>query len=131
MISFEAGRIHDPRIHAPRKPRGVRVSKPPTLHRYGLSRRDFLLLGESQKWCCGCCGRSLVGIIIHIDHEHIAGWKKLRPEERRWTVRGLLCFVCNALIPGRAPRTMTIEIARAIVKYLVQYRDGDVGRVLL
>jgi hypothetical protein len=35
-----------------------------------------------------------------VDHIHVAGFKKMEPEEKKKYVRGALCFLCNTGIKG-------------------------------
>lgn len=56
--------------------------------------------------------------ILHVDHSHVRGWKKLPPEERRKYVRGLTCFVDNSVFLRRGA---TPERLRSAAAYLERY----------
>ena len=68
---------------------------------------------------CPICKRdlSLVGAVT--DHEHRPKWKKLTPEQRARTVRGICCRNCNHRVIGR----LKLSQARAIVEYLERYEN--------
>lgn len=55
-----------------------------------------------------------------IDHEHVFGWKRMPPEERRLYVRGLLCFFCNHYYLARG---LTVDKAENVVRYLKRYAE--------
>lgn len=56
------------------------------------------------------------------DHKHVKGWKAMPPEKRKLYVRGILCWFCNHSYLGRS---MTLERARNVVKYLEADKLGD------
>jgi hypothetical protein len=53
-----------------------------------------------------------------IDHEHVRGWKKMPPEQRKLYVRGLTCWYCNSTYLGRG---LTVAKAEGVVRYLKAY----------
>lgn len=56
---------------------------------------------EEQKGLCPICAEDLSGRPTVIDHEHVRGWKKMRPRYRRQYVRGILHSFCNSHVVGR------------------------------
>lgn len=52
------------------------------------------------------------------DHEHVRGWKRMLPAERRLYVRGILCVWCNYRIVRRG--ATRAKLANAVV-YLDAY----------
>lgn len=91
--------------------------KPPTaatLRKYGLSAGDWLDILERQEGKCAVC-RKPPKRFLHIDHEHVRGWKTLPPEKRKQFVRGLLCWFCNANYVGRS---ITIAKSERVTAYL-------------
>ena len=80
----------------------MKLPKPPTLRKYGLTEQDWmdrwLLQGEK----CPICQRSDAPLVI--DHEHVRGWKKMPPEKRKLYVRGITCNWCNRWIIGRGAK---------------------------
>ena len=97
----------------------------PTLKRYGLTEDDWDWLVAEQLGACGLCGNIPPSGRLYIDHEHVYGFKKLPPEERRKHVRGGVCFVCNT----RRIARNDARTARALVEYferrLRTKLDGD------
>lgn len=98
---------------------GIRIPAPATLAKYGLSLKDWRELVKAQGGRCGGCGRTPPSGRLNIDHEHIRGWKRLRPDDRKRYVRGLVDFQCNAhwLSRGATP-----EVLRGCADYLERYR---------
>lgn len=86
-----------------------------TLRKYGLTLDEWISILKRQGDVCAVCGRvSPTGRSV-IDHEHVPGWKKLKPEHRRWFVRGVICSFCNSHVVGRF---VTLDKARRVVAYL-------------
>lgn len=87
-----------------------------TLARYGLTRANWLAMLARQKWRCPICLRRVVS--WNIDHEHIPGWKAMRPRDRKRHVRGVLCVYCNyRVVKSRLPA----DQAKRIADYLRDY----------
>lgn len=110
----------------PRKPL-VRVPTEKTLRRYGLTSRDWLVILKRQGGVCFVCSKVPPSGRLNTDHEHVKGWKKLPPEERRRYVRGILCPWCNGKLIGWR---VTLAKAEALVIYLRDYhaRNGHAPR---
>lgn len=101
----------------------VRYPQPATLKKYGLSREDFAQMWFRQEGRCAICENPLTGR-MNIDHEHVRGWKKMRPEKRKLYVRGVLCWTCNRLIVGRGVNQY--RLGRAF-QYLSEYHLRQVN----
>lgn len=71
----------------------------PTLRKYGLSVDEWQAIVDRQGGRCPICHRDDAPMVI--DHEHVRGWKKMPPEERKLYVRGVICSWCNRWIVGR------------------------------
>lgn len=100
-----------------------------TLRTFGYTQEEWEKLLASQDGSCALCGtvppckRPTCKIDwehghLVFDHEHVPGWKKMAPSQRKRYVRGLLCPWDNRFVLGRY---ITIAKARAIVKYLARY----------
>lgn len=93
----------------------VRAPKPATLARYGLTEAEWRGILEAQGGVCFVCQKLPPSGRLCTDHEHVKGWKKKPPEERKRYVRGILCWVCNHYYLGRG---ITVAKARRVVEYL-------------
>ena len=94
----------------------IKIPSAKTLARYGLSIEEWAALTSTDA-CEICCKLPKTGRLV-IDHEHVKGWKKMPPEQRRTYVRGSLCWYCNAKFLSRG---MTLDKARNLVAYLERY----------
>lgn len=104
--------------------RGIRPPTPATLRRYGITRGDWLDIIARQGWVCPVCLKGSGSTRWNVDHEHVPGWSKRPPEERKRYVRGVLCVYCNF---RRVNSRMPADEARRIADYLAAYeirRDG-------
>lgn len=90
-----------------------------TLHKYGLTTESFEAILTRQGGVCAICKKVPNGHWC-IDHDHRKGWKKMPPEQRALYVRGVLCWFCNHYYVGRS---ITVEKAKNVVKYLVDYEE--------
>lgn len=72
---------------------GVRTPTQKTLDVYGLTAYEWLALLKAQGWACPICLKP--HRTWNTDHDHVPGWKKMPPEERKRHVRGVLCWYCN------------------------------------
>ena len=70
-----------------------------TLRKYGLSEDEWVKMWQDQGEMCPICERSDAPLVI--DHEHVRGWNKMKPEQRKLYVRGIPCSWCNRWIIGR------------------------------
>lgn len=96
-----------------------------TLSRYGLSENEWRAIAVAQNFVCYVCEQPPKKGRLCIDHEHVRGWKKMKPDERKKYVRGLLCWWCNSRYVSRS---VTLAKARRVVMYLERY--GIPGKVL-
>jgi Recombination endonuclease VII len=62
---------------------------------YGITLIDFNVMAADG---CNICGTKEGRLCV--DHIHVAGFKKMPPEEKFKYVRGILCFLCNTGIKG-------------------------------
>lgn len=92
-----------------------------TLKKYGLDEADWRRLADAQGSVCFVCKKEPSTGRLCIDHEHVKGWKKMPPEQRKLYVRGLLCWVCNHYYLGRG---INIDKAKNVVRYLEQYQES-------
>ena len=106
----------------------VRVPTKATLAKYGLTRRDWLLICERQSWECPICREPFGERALAVDHAHVAGFRarkvkkgrKVRvmgPAERKAHVRGVLHAWCNRFVRA----WLTFDRAEAILEYLKAY----------
>lgn len=98
----------------------VRAPSKKTLARYGLSIEEWAEILSRQDGVCAVCKKLPKSLLLHIDHAHVRGWKKMPPEKRRLWVRGLLCWFCNNSYVGRS---ITIKKAEAVVTYLKEFES--------
>jgi hypothetical protein len=96
----------------------VQTPSKATLKKYGLSEPEWKVILERQNGVCFVCQKEPTKGRLCIDHEHVKGWKKMPPENRKRFVRGLLCWVCNHYYLGRG---ININKAKNVVKYLEEY----------
>ena len=96
----------------------VLTPTPATLKRYGLSEEEWRTILERQGGVCFVCELEPSKGRLCIDHDHVKGWKKMPPEQRKIYVRGLLCWYCNNRLLSRG---ITIRKSRNVTLYLEQY----------
>lgn len=96
----------------------VKPPLPETLRKYGLSLDDWREILERQGNVCAICELEPKSGRMVVDHEHVRGYKKLPPEERKRRIRGILCWFCNHWYVGRS---ITVKKARNVVAYLEEY----------
>ena len=100
----------------------MNIPRPPsekTLRKYGLSEKEWRAIFDAQGGACAVC-RKPPKRFLHIDHDHVRGWKSLPPEKRKLHIRGLLCFFCNQHYVGRA---INIPKSRNVTAYLEAHED--------
>jgi hypothetical protein len=96
----------------------IKLPKPPTVKRYGLTLQGWVAILDGQGGVCRICEQVPQSGRLCIDHEHVKGWKKMAPERRRLYVRGLLCWRCNHYYVGRG---ITVQRAQNVLAYLEAY----------
>lgn len=87
-----------------------------TYRKYGMTEQDWLEMLQEQGWKCPVCLRRVKRFVT--DHEHVAGWGKMTPANRKRYVRGLLCIYDNYRV---VPSTMTAAESQRISIYLGAY----------
>lgn len=98
----------------------ARIPTRQTLRKYGLSVEEWRDILVTQDGGCGVCGKVPASGTLHIEHEHVRGWAKMAPEEKKQYVRGLACWFCNTnlLRIGTSPARL-----RAAADYLERYAE--------
>ena len=96
----------------------VRQPTKATLDRYGLTVADWRRILWRQKGGCGVCGRVPESGVLHIEHEHVRGFKSMSAEQKKKYVRGLADYRCNAVWLRRGA---TPALLRAAAAYLERY----------
>lgn len=99
---------------------GATPPAPATLARYGLTTEEWLELFAAQGWQCPICEKPASEIKTNTDHEHVRGWDKLKPAEKKKYTRGILCSYCNY---RRVHSTISAEIAQRIATYIKTYEE--------
>jgi hypothetical protein len=90
------------------------------LRKYGITWLEYNEMLKSQKGVCAICGNPPKNLRLAVDHEHVKGYKKLPPEEKKKFIRGLLCMICNYRYVCRG---MNLSIAENVVRYLGAYQS--------
>lgn len=98
----------------------VRIPRAETLAKYGLDEDRWRLILAAQGPGCAICGNLPESGVLHIDHRHGGQrgkrWGLLPPDERRATIRGLLCFMCNRSCVARGVTVERLEKALVYLK---------------
>jgi hypothetical protein len=89
-----------------------------TLRKYGITAVEWRAILKRQDGRCAICKRVPKSGRLAIDHQHVKGWKKMKPEQRRLFVRGLCCFLCNGKVVSK---WTTVDRAMAAVLYFREY----------
>jgi hypothetical protein len=92
---------------------------PATVAKYGMTLEDWEALLIEQGGVCGCCGQPPKNGRLVTDHEHVAGWKTMGPEDRKKYVRGLCDVACNHWV---LTRYATADRHRGAAAYLDRYQ---------
>lgn len=95
-----------------------------TLNKYGLTVETWTAMLARQNGVCGACGKVPSSLRLVTDHEHVRGWKAMRPEVRVKFVRGLLCHGCNHY---RLARGATVANLHGAAEYLSDYASRKEG----
>lgn len=94
---------------------------PATLAKYGLSLEEWLDLAGDGCYVCERPWEGPEGRRGVTDHEHVPGWKKMPPSERRKYVRGVICIMCNHFLLTKWGTVARHAMAAA---YLIRYEQG-------
>lgn len=105
-------------------PQEIRPPSIKTLCRYGLSMADWLAMAGLFGICHVCKRRPSSGRLV-VDHEHVKGFKKLPPEQRKTYVRGLTCWNCNYRFLAKG---MSLAVAQNLVNYFLRYHGVTVSK---
>jgi hypothetical protein len=105
--------------------RGIIIPTKPTLAKYALTEDDWKAIldeqcryWDSERGVCGECGKTPGPRKLYIDHEHVRGWKVMKPVERKQYVRGLICYMGNKF---RLVRGSNAENLASASEYLTRY----------
>lgn len=98
--------------------RGVKPPTNATLNRYGLSMEDWLTILEEQSWVCPIMNIVPSSGRFVVDHEHVKGFDKMPPEEKRKYVRGIVSWYANHAYLGRG---ISVERAANVLDFLKRY----------
>ena len=102
----------------------ARVPTKQTLKKYGLTEDEWRAILDRQGGGCGVCGNVPPSGTLHIDHHHVKGWKAMAGNERRYYVRGLLCWFDNGVLLRRGASPARL---RAAAEYLERYENKPYG----
>lgn len=103
-----------------------RIPLPGTLRKYGLTPDEWIDIAERQGFVCAVCKMLPPNGRLCTDHEHVKGWKKMKPEERKTHVRGLLCYFCNHYYMGRS---INIDKAKNVYRFLRDHQRRLAGEL--
>jgi len=107
------------------RPENIKAPTPATLAKYGFTEDEWWAIMERQGFRCPIMNQpSGTGRYV-IDHEHVRGWKKMPPEQRKQYVRGIVSWFANHAYLGRG---ISVERAVRTALYLAKY-EGDVRTV--
>lgn len=99
---------------------GLKIPSRATLSRYGLPLDEWKTIAICQQYVCFVCQNPPKNGRLCIDHFHVRLWKKMKPQDRKKFVRGLLCWFCNSRYVSRS---MTLPKAKRVVLYLERYAN--------
>jgi hypothetical protein len=101
----------------------VKAPTAATLRKYGLTGDDWRTLAWTCPSCAICVRLFASGVRAVVDHEHVRGFKKMTPADKRRHVRGLLCGYCNRWLVSKN----TVVTAAAVLAYMNRPRPfaGD------
>ena len=97
---------------------GTRIPQPKTVKRYGMTVDEWKTRLLNQGGRCAICRKLPRSGVFCVDHEHVKGWSKLKPHERKVFVRGIICTMCNRGVVGRG---INLAILKGAVNYMLAY----------
>jgi hypothetical protein len=101
----------------------MKIPLPVTLRKYGMTELDYTERFNAQEGVCAICKKPpKEGRTLNIDHVHVRGWKKMRPDQRKQFVRGLACYFCNRFYMAK---NMTEAKAFNIIEYIQAYEGRN------
>lgn len=83
---------------------------------YGLTPVEYDSM--ARRGCQVCGNPPKPGRRLHVDHEHVRGFKRMTPAEKREYVRGVVCWKCNSILLRRG---VTPDNLRGAARYLDRY----------
>lgn len=84
---------------------------------YGITTAEYNILLQKQNGKC-ICGKLPTNRSLAIDHKHLKNDKKLKPEQKRKQLRGLLCDKCNRALGMLKDNP---EVLRLLANYLDEF----------
>jgi hypothetical protein len=119
-------RVSNAALLAAAEREGVTPPQQTTLDKYGLTVEEWLRMLMAQGWVCPICEKGQRR--WNTDHEHVAGWAKLPPEERKKYVRGVLCWHCNHKIVSNLRDSGVVQrVANYLKAYEERKAESSVG----
>jgi hypothetical protein len=75
---------------------------------FGITLDEYNEMFEARNGCCEICGRhqSHFTKALNVDHFHAKGYSKMKPDQRKRFIRGLLCGFCNRGFYKENPETL-------------------------
>ncbi len=108
----------------------IREASEATLKKYGLTRDEWRAIWVEQGMKCPICEKTpktQTPVEFNIDHQHVRGWKKMSPEEKKKYVRGIVCGWCNRSYLAKG---MTIKKAKLMSAYLEKHEKRKTEKIL-
>lgn len=102
----------------------ARVPSRQTLAKYGLTRELWDEILNRQAGVCGVCGTVPASGTLHIEHEHVRGFKTMPPDQRRRYVRGLACWFCNGNLLRRGVTPAKLRAAADFLESYAQRKEN-------
>jgi hypothetical protein len=96
----------------------IKVPRPASLRKYGLDAAAYVEIAARQNFACFVCEKLPPSLTLDVDHQHVRGFAKLPPAQRRRHVRGLLCRFCNMRLVAKG---MTAAKAARVALYLAAF----------
>lgn len=84
---------------------------------YGITLAEWEEMLLLQNNVCAMCKTMPNSGVLCVDHIHIAGYKKMEPQQKKKYVRALVCFLCNTSF-GRIERRKN---PRQLLSYIVDF----------
>ena len=103
----------------------MKIPSRQTLRKYGISEQDYIKLYNKYGGRCHVCLRKQspkATRALHVEHEHVKGWKDMPPEQRKQFIRGLSCYTCNRF---RLTKGTTYKTAKNLLRYLERYEQRN------
>jgi hypothetical protein len=95
----------------------IKEPTPATLKKFGITLNEWKEIVSSQGYRCPIC-TNVLEKRTNIDHFHVRHWTKMKSENRKLYIRGVVDWFCNRYYLGRA---INIKRARNMVTYLESF----------